>query len=152
VVRHGSAQVANLATLSGEGSMSMDEARNTREVFEAVNVSGVVEGWRCLYADPITGIVQKIVPMAGWAVWKRRQVDAGTGELLIDRGTLLEAVVIHLNYPVCAMELPDVFMFDYLRPGQPSPEIGSRAPDLEADFKGKPGERRGGPRPGPGGS
>jgi len=127
--------------------MSMDKARNPREVFEAFTVSGVVEGWRCLYADPITGIVQKIVPMAGWAVWKRRRVDADTGEL-IDAGTLLEAVVIHNNYPVCATELPDVFMFDYLRPGQPDPEIGGRAPDLEADFKGKPGDRR----PGAGGN
>jgi hypothetical protein len=68
------------------------------------------------------------------------------------RGHALEAVVIHNNYPVCAIELPDVFMFDYLRPGQPDPEIGGRAPGLEADFKGKPGERRGGRRPGAGGN
>jgi hypothetical protein len=136
-VGHVLAQVAKLATLAGEGSMTTQFASNK---FVPGNVASVPDGWAVVYIDPNSGDVREVVPMAGWATWTRSVIDDQTGNTAIEAGDpFVEAMVIADGWPVCAMELEGetISINGYVRPGEKPPTVGEFGPGLDPGQKGK---------------
>jgi len=109
--------------------------------FEAVSISSAGDGWRALYVDD-TGIVQAVLPLAGWAVWKIRTTDDKTGDVLEEITKLAGIVLDGGGFPACALGLEDRQLWRYLSPGDPDPVVGELLPGREQGATTEPGRRR----------
>jgi hypothetical protein len=113
--------------------------------FEPISISSAGDGWRALYVDD-NGIVQAVLPLAGWAVWRIQTIDDETGDVLDTITKLAGTVLDGGGFPACALGLEDLQLWRYLPPGDPDPVVGELVPEREQGATTEPGRRRDGGR------